>query len=954
VRHFVGPTGTFGDPSSEPAGQTRGESVSDALIGRGPELTLLGTLVRDAAPARPTLIEVVGDPGVGKSRLLRETARTAREHTETVLSVTALPRPEPDAMTVSLLRHLGTAPGSRPAHALEAALRERSAAGTPVVLLVDDLHLADPSSVDSLRHLLGSGIERLVVAIGYRPRQSGPALTGLLAGLPEVRQESIPLGGLSAGELCCLLKMPPGPHITELHELCLGVPLYALAYRPLMRHRPHMPTGDLAGSLPLPVIRLLERELAALEPDERQVLQAAAVLGDGCDPALVADVIGMDRQRGARIVDQLVTLDLLRPDYPAGPSLRFRHEVVRAAVYRATEPSQLRRMHDVSIKLLRDLGHSPAAYAEHVARSAMPGDLDAARTVLDAARDARVGPETAASWLSMIRRLPADEVEAGLRFAIEIELAEALLAAGRLDDCRALLDQLAGGAPADGYECGRIALVSLRLERLRGRPREALAVVREELAHGSQPVRLRILMATEAATCATLCGMADQAVEYAGLAADTLDRMQRDATVPAGISDPLLTARVRAAQAFVAGIRGDMAALDEHVRLAVEVVDRLPDSGLSDGLDLLFTIGLVERFREREREALRHFDRGVHIAGMPSRSPHVPYLLIGRSWSAIRLGDLERARRGAIEAEELLVALGMTAVTGFARAIRADALAWQAGPAAARAVLEPLLAEASAGDRDFYREHSQRVAIRLRQQSDDEFDATASLLRHAGGDDLAWIPACRRGYWATVLADLARVQGDHAAATRWVEEAERHARRLGLSGQSAHAARARAELSMATGAPGAVEASARAVASFADLGWLLDEAVARTVHAATLDASRRWRDAEVALGSVRRIADLTGARMLQHTVVNEQRRIVGRAGRAVPGQQPVRQRPALTRREWDIVQLVAAGVSNTEVADRLFVTVKTVEAHLTRIFRKLGVTSRVGLVVALNDLPDRP
>jgi len=47
------------------------------------------------------------------------------------------------------------------------------------------------------------------------------------------------------------------------------------------------------------------------------------------------------------------------------------------------------------------------------------------------------------------------------------------------------------------------------------------------------------------------------------------------------------------------------------------------------------------------------------------------------------------------------------------------------------------------------------------------------------------------------------------------------------------------------------------------------------------------------------------------------------------------------------VQLVASGVSNGEVAERLFVTVKTVEAHLTRIFRKLGVSSRVGLVVAI-------
>src|SRR6185312_5635497 len=103
---------------------------------------------------------------------------------------------------------------------------------------------------------------------------------------------------------------------------------------------------------------------------------------------------------------------------------------------------------------------------------------------------------------------------------------------------------------------------------------------------------LRILMATEAATCAMLCGMAEDAGGYVATAVETLERMQRDTTVPAGISDPLLTARVRTVQAFVAGVRGDLAALDEYARPAVEVIDRLPDSGLGDGLDLLFLLGM--------------------------------------------------------------------------------------------------------------------------------------------------------------------------------------------------------------------------------------------------------------------------------------------------------------------------------------------------------------------------
>jgi DNA-binding NarL/FixJ family response regulator len=150
----------------------------------------------------------------------------------------------------------------------------------------------------------------------------------------------------------------------------------------------------------------------------------------------------------------------------------------------------------------------------------------------------------------------------------------------------------------------------------------------------------------------------------------------------------------------------------------------------------------------------------------------------------------------------------------------------------------------------------------------------------------------------------------------------------------------------------AAEYAAAAADAFADLGWRLDEGAARLVQARALCDARLWAAAEAELSEARRLADLTGSPPLRKAVAVEQRRAGGCAGRSPAagprtGRQLAGWELALTRREWDIARLVAAGISNAEAAEHLYVTVKTVEAHLTRIFRKTGVSSRAGLAALL-------
>ncbi|HEY9475447.1 MAG TPA: helix-turn-helix transcriptional regulator, partial [Mycobacteriales bacterium] len=96
-----------------------------------------------------------------------------------------------------------------------------------------------------------------------------------------------------------------------------------------------------------------------------------------------------------------------------------------------------------------------------------------------------------------------------------------------------------------------------------------------------------------------------------------------------------------------------------------------------------------------------------------------------------------------------------------------------------------------------------------------------------------------------------------------------------------------------------------------------------------------WDTAERAVGQARNIARVTGAGWLDRVALSAQRGTSGLAGR-LSG----RQVGAFTRREKAVADLLAVGLSNAEIAGRLYLTVKTVETHLTRIYRKLGVRSR--------------
>ncbi|HEY3505477.1 MAG TPA: LuxR C-terminal-related transcriptional regulator [Actinocatenispora sp.] len=898
------------------------ESAGSPLLGRAAALAVLRAGLDAPGPA---YVEVVGDPGMGKSRLLAEFGRLAADGGHRVVTGTGA-RSSGDhrpGLFVPLLRELGDPAPTAP------RLVERLSGPRRYVLLLDDAHLADPDSLELLGQLCYEAPPVLLV-VAYRGRQLPPLLAAALRLIrPDGWHHRLDMDPLGEADLAGLLGIRPGPRLRRLAAVSAGNPQYARALAavdPGLVHEAHPELLELA-EMPAVLVRELRAELARLPADERALLTAAAVVGDEVVPSLAIAVTGLDAAEASAALDALIRRDLLR-DGRSG--LAFRHPVVRAAAYRDTPPGTRRALHGHLAAELRARGATESVLARHLARCAEPGDVAAAELLAGSVRDA--APRLAADRLAAARALlPPDH--GGLRFELDVRLAEVWAAAGQPAPAR---EMLRAPAPADAPAPWRYRQmrVSARVDRLRGLHRQALGLVGAELDRVPEETGREITaLAVEAAICAAFCG-APEAPRF-------LARARR---AVAGVPDASLHALVAALACFV-GIRyGGEPSLRAEVAAAGAALDALRDTELADVLDATPLLGWAELMFERDADALRHFDRGLAVATRSGRADTLPYLFLGRCSAASRLGLLEPAMDAAQECADAASALGNRPMLGFALTFQAVVLCWLRGPVAAGPVAaEAAEAVADAPHGDWFALVGQRVAARLRHSADDVTDPTVAMVRACGGPELAEVELYNRTYWCSVLVEMSVRAGNLAEAAHWLDRGEAHAAGLGLTGSEAYLALSRARYELAAGRPKLAEGPAtRAVRGFADVGWIVDEVHARLFAAALRAELSGWSAAEPELVEARRLAERTGGAWLRRLVVAEQRRLAGAAGRGTPSSR-------LTRREAEIARLVAAGATNTEIGAHLHVTVKTVEAHLTRMFRKLGVRSRAALVATLAD-----
>lgn len=941
------------------------------------------------------LVEITGEPGIGKTRLLDELVKLADAADATVLAgrCAEYERQTPfsafaGAIDVSVNpAHPDGAPPGLPAasptaaeptdggagptpvtlpglervrvHRLMARRLAQAAAGSPLVVVLDDLHWADNGSLELLRYVLrGRSGTPLLLAVAYRPQQADERLvTALAETAPEFHRERMPLQALSADEIRTLVEAagvacPPG-----LHARSEGNPLYAQALVAVGASADTSFTEgrDRSGDVTLAVSQVLLAEIQSLEPEETAVLRTAAVAGDPFDPEFVVCLARDEVTDAPAALARLRRRDLVRPE-PTGPGLlRFRHPVLRSTVYQHAGPGWLLAAHMRAAAALSERGAPPTVLAPHVARFARPGDRPAAQVLVRAARSVLTSvPASAAHWLGRaLTVLPAgDTAERG---ELSLLLAHACAAAGDLDRGREILHGLMAALPAEGeHRLRTVRLLSL-VNRVQGRYQEGAAVL-DAPSRASSPdaaASLALRAACEVLACdPQALGHAREAV-----------RRCRDGQAAATRALCLGT------RALVEACRGSIPWALASAASAGRLLAGMSDEEVAPLLDCLGQLGWAQVLLENPGRANVHFARGVKAAERTGQSHLSTYLLIGQSLALLREGDVPDALRACDEAEERSRLLRSDTMLALTLAMRAAARIWRSGPAAAAPIALSATRLGGRSGRNWWDEVAWRILARVRLLEGDGEDAIRILLRTGGGQGLPRVDVCTRPMWLAALAEGELLCGRAAVATALLDSALCEPAAARLPAQRAHVLAAMAHAQLVGGYPAQAASTAlRAAATFRRSGQPLDEGRCRLLVAAGRRAVGQPEAAQAELAKAWSIGRSCGAHWLRDQAAYHSGQLAApppdaahaaghrtgrspatgaaeprRAGRPAAATRPA----ALTPREREVVVLVQDGLTNGEAADRLHVTVKAVEAHLTRAYRKLGVATRAELAAML-------
>jgi DNA-binding NarL/FixJ family response regulator len=934
-------------------------------------MSRIRSLVEAVRGGAAGVLQLAGDPGIGKSRLLAETGQVAAQAGLAVItgSASQFEREVPFAVFSRLFDWAHVVPGadadgSQPdveRFRFYREVRDRVAARAGgVALLIDDLHWADRGSLELLQHLIRHPPSTpLLIAAAYRPRQLSARAAEVFIGANPERLDLEPLGVSEIGTLAGI----GAAEAKGLHAASGGNPFYALALTgtPYPTEPIHPTATD---RIPPAVSAAVHAELAAVPDDDLAVLRAAAVAGDPFDPALVAALVERPFAVVLDTLDRLAERDLVRAEPSEPGRLRLRHPLLRSIVYHDIRPGQRLTLHARAAAALAERGEHVVTRAPHLARAAQPGDTAAANALVGAARQIMpTAPDTAARWLRRALALipegaapadpdnPSDPAED--RWRLMLLLADAEVSSGRVDSGRAALQELLDLLPPTATELRLEAVMrSAFADRLLGRYVQATALLAGALAQAGED-DATVLLAVEAVTCSLLRCSTDSTA-YA----------ERAIAAAAIVGKPELAAAASIVAAMNGAFHGDSEDALARLTAAAPILDGAHDEALFRLMDPLEQLAWTELLLERTAEAIGHFDRGLDISRRHGQVHITPYLLIGRCLALSRRGLVDAALDCAVDADEAARLIGSDTMQAMALAMRATALLWRDGPDAALVVAEGAVRRNDRTRYDWWASVARRVLARAQIQVGNPAAARHTLLGGSADLELAEVEACAHPMWLAALAEIDSALGDAGSAARWLARAHEAADALGLPGQRAYVAVSGARLATAAGDTGrALELATAAVAGFELVSQPLDAAAARLSAAGALARLGRWPDAIYQLAEARTAAERGGATWFLQQVTGMQRQIASAAGRFQPaaeqpatpvGPGPVTgpppelvRPPELTAREWEIARLVGEGLSNGQIAIRLHVTPKTVEAHLTRVYRKLGVRSRSGLARAV-------
>ena len=901
--------------------------MRNEIVGREEELGSVYAFLDGAVEGAAGFV-LEGEPGIGKSTLWLAAVTGARDRGFLVLSsrpaeaerslahiglgdlfedvlddvLPALSVPRRHALEVALLREeaLGDPVDQRALAVAVRSVLQLLSEREPILIAVDDVQWLDPSSSSTLAFALrrlGANSVRLLLArrLGERIQPSG-----LEQALDSERVERLPVGPLSVGALHRLLLDRIGiafarQTLLRIHETSGGNPFFALELArvldanvdPLQPFRVPETLEELVrariSGLPAATHEALALA-AALGTPSQSLLERAGVAADALVPAVVAHVI--ERENG---------------------TIRFTHPLLSSVLYRDLGEER-QSVHGRIAGIVED----PLLRARHLALATELSDADVAAVLDDAARLA---------------------VERGAS-AVAAELAEQAL---RLTP------------PDEPEERHRRALAAARAHNAAGEWTRARKIATDLLGETDiGPLRAEALVLL---------------AELEGLkrAVSLLEEALREAR-----SRPALQAEIHCRLAWTTRFKRGFVGALEHARTALELADDLDDDALRVGaLEMLTFLGCAVGDAEApahaarahelatavgDPELLRQRTGAVVSALLARRNVDAARLLVereyqqwherdelstartldGLAWIELWGGRWELAAEYAARAREILVQYGLD-------------VPWVHLPSAAIAVHR--------GQLDFAREHSERALVLGEEQIGLHTPVhlgIMGLVAFWSGDAAAaavWFDRAERQttrlgwgessnrWWTADHVELLLELGRVDDALRVLDLWEADAARLSRDRMLAHVTRCRGLVAAAQGAVDqAVSLLEGAVAQHEDVGDTFGRA--RALLALGI-VRRRMRQKRAARDAIREALD--GFEELgAATWVAKARRELGRIGGRT-------REEGLTAAERRVAALVAEGRTNREVAAALFLGERTVETHLSHVYAKLGVRSRVEL-----------
>jgi DNA-binding CsgD family transcriptional regulator len=878
---------------------------------------------------------VRGEPGIGKTALLKYAVDTAPDFQVTraegvqsemelpfaalrqlcgrMLSrLDGLPDPQRDALGVAFGLRSGSAPDRFLVGLAVLSLLSEVAADQPLLCLIDDTHWLDQASAQALA-FVARRLDAESVAVIFGTRDL--AERGTLAGLSE-----LVLGGLSDADARALLaSVMPGRLDERVRDRIIaesgGNPLALL----------ELPRGvsaaELAGGFgvagPLPLTGRIEqsflRQIALLPESTRRLLLLAAVEPLG-DPALLwhaAERLGI----AVEAADAAESDGMLK----VGPRVTFRHPLVRSAIYRSAAPGERREAHR-ALAAATDPQLDPDRRAWHLAQGASRPDDDIASELERSAdrAQARGGLAAAAAFLE---RSAAMTLEPGRRAERALAAAQASAQAGAFEAALRLLVTAEAG-PLEELQHARCDLLRAHITSASSRGSDAPPLLLKA-ARRLEPLDVGLARETYLEALS--------AAQYAG-------RFMTD---------------------------GGLREVAEAARAAPQPSQRAGAADLLlDGLALLLTEGHAAAATTLKRAVKAFTGEGI------SRAEEERWLWI--VWpSAQILWDDEAWHKLTTRGVQLGRDTGALAVLPVELQQHAGLQVYEGKFAAASLLCDEAasIAEATGGALPPY---VPLTIAAFRGQEDQASELaetnTKDALRRGEGLGLNFVP------WAMAVLynGLARYQDALAAARRAFEDPDEHvwpvlatielieaAARTGVPEQAAGALERLSRSTRASGTDWAlgVEAYARALLSDDETAERLYceaiEQLARTriaVHLARahlvygewLRRENRRTDARESLRTAHQMFASMGADGFAERAARELA-ATGERVRKRTTSTPVQ----LTVREIQIAQLAGDGLSNPEIAAQLFVSRRTIEYHLNKIFTKLAISTRNQLHLAL-------